>query len=424
MLAVVQVKLMPSPEVAVALADTLTSCNRQANHISELAHGTGARSRKALQTAFYLDLKAAGLSAQSALHVIRKVADAYSALSASTRAGSFGGPSARCRSRAEPKPVVFRSDAAQPYDDRCLSWQLDAQTVSIWTTAGRVKAVPFACSSEQLEMLRTYRKGESDLVVRGGVFYLMATCQIPETEVFEPAGWVGVDLGIANIATTSSGYRAAGRGLNRHRGRMQESRGKLQRKNTKSAKRALKRLSRRESRRATDVNHCISKRIVTEAERTAAGIGLEDLSGIRRRVRLRKPQRVALHSWAFAQLGSFNEYKAKRAGVPLVYVDPAYTSQTCAECGHVDRRNRPDQATFACRSCGVVAHADRNASRNIARRAVVAWDAGRQSSAPGLAPCGRGLDAGAHLTASGALPASSAVHGREADTSTVPPVRQ
>ncbi|MCX5319907.1 zinc ribbon domain-containing protein [Streptomyces sp. NBC_00120] len=36
----------------------------------------------------------------------------------------------------------------------------------------------------------------------------------------------------------------------------------------------------------------------------------------------------------------FIVYKAKRAGVPLVYVDPAYTSQTCAECGHVDKRNR------------------------------------------------------------------------------------
>ena len=113
-----------------------------------------------------------------------------------------------------------------------------------------------------------------------------------------------------------------------------------------------------------------------------ASIGLEDLSGIRQRARLRKPQRVALHSWAFAQLGSFVEYKAKRAGVPLVYVEPAYTSQECSECHYIDKKNRPDQATFACRSCGVVAHADRNASRNIAHRAETAWNAGRQSSAP------------------------------------------
>lgn len=382
MLTVVQVKLLPSPDTFKALADTLRVCNREANRISHTACTTGAKSRIALQRAAYGDLKAAGLSAQPALHVIRKVADAYTALAANIEAGNLGSPGSARRATADSKAIGFRSTAAQPFDDRCLSWRFDAQTISIWTTVGRIKHVPFRCSPEQLVVLRTYRKGESDLVLRDGVFYLVATCDIPEQAIFEPSGWVGVDLGIVNIATASDGYRAAGRGLNRHRRRMQELRAKLQRKGTKSAKRALKRVSRTESRRATDLNHCISKRIVTEAQRTTAGIGLEDLSGIQRRARLGKPQRVALHTWAFAQLGRFIDYKARRVGVPVVYVDPAYTSQTCAECGHVDRRNRPDRSTFACRSCGVVAHADRNASRNIAHRAGVAWDAGRQSSAP------------------------------------------
>src|SRR6185437_12044789 len=101
--------------------------------------------------------------------------------------------------------------------------------------------------------------------------------------------------------------------------------------------------------------------------------------GIRARVRLRKPQRAAVHSWAFAQLGQLLEYKARRAGVPLIFVDPAYTSQTCSECGHGDKQNRASQARFQCRSCGVVAHADLNASRNIARRGEVVWNAGRES---------------------------------------------
>lgn len=121
---------------------------------------------------------------------------------------------------------------------------------------------------------------------------------------------------------------------------------------------------------------------MTEAERTSAGIALEDLGGIRQRVRLRRPQRVTLHSWGFHQLGTFLEYKARRAGVPLVYVDPAYTSQTCAECGHIDKKNRPTQALFICQRCGVVAHADRNASRNIAARGETAWIAGRESRVP------------------------------------------
>jgi IS605 OrfB family transposase len=381
-LTVIQVKLTPTPTVASALRATLSACNREANRVAELAFHTGEKSRKALQGAAYQDLKAAGLSAQPALHVIRKVADAYTTLAANVRAGNLGKPGGKRRERAESKPVIFRPDAAQPYDDRCLSWQLDAQTVSIWTTAGRVKNIPFACSPGALKVLREHRKGETDLVARDGAFYLIATCDIPEPDVFEPTGWIGVDLGITNIATTNTGYRAAGRGLNRHRTRMRQLRAKLQKKGTKSAKRVLKRISRKESRRAKDTNHVISKRIVTEAERTATGIGLEDLSGIRQRARLRKPQRVALHSWAFAQLGSFVAYKAKRAGVPLLNVDPAYTSQECSQCHHIDKKNRPDQATFTCRSCGVVAHADRNASRNIAHRAAAAWNAGRQSPAP------------------------------------------
>ncbi|MGW2721771.1 zinc ribbon domain-containing protein [Streptomyces sp. NPDC001492] len=80
---------------------------------------------------------------------------------------------------------------------------------------------------------------------------------------------------------------------------------------------------------------------MTEAERPSAGISLEERKGIRQRARLRKPVgvpptplrqwgRVALRSWAFAQLGDFIVYKAKRAGVLLVFVDSAYTSQTWA----------------------------------------------------------------------------------------------
>ena len=129
---------------------------------------------------------------------------------------------------------------------------------------------------------------------------------------------------------------------------------------------------------------------MTEAERTCRGIALEDLGGIRERARLRKPQRVTLNSWSFAQLGSFIAYKGALAGVPVVYVDPAYTSQGCAECGHINKKNRVSQAMFTCRGCGVVAHADRNASRNIAVRGRVAWDAGRKSRAPALPATGSG----------------------------------
>ncbi|MGW8687801.1 RNA-guided endonuclease InsQ/TnpB family protein, partial [Streptomyces sp. NPDC055817] len=190
------------------------------------------------------------------------------------------------------------------------------------------------------------------------------------------------DLGIVNIATTSDGQIMAGRRLNRGRLRERVLRQKLQKKNTPSAKRRLKKRRRKEAWRARDINHKIAKHVVAEAERTGRGIALEDLTGIRARVRLRKPQRATLHSWAFAQLGAFIAYKARRAGVPVVFVDPAYTSQQCCECGHIDKKNRASQARFTCRNCGVVAHADRNASHNIARKGEAVWTAGRESRVP------------------------------------------
>ncbi|MFE6806941.1 RNA-guided endonuclease InsQ/TnpB family protein [Streptomyces sp. NPDC057681] len=379
---VVQVKLIPEAEQATALSATLTACNDAANWVSVVAFEHGVPREYELRKHTYAQLKARGLGAQAAQHVIKKVRDSYTTLKANVRAGNLGKEGTKRRRKAESKPISFRPDAAQPFDDRCLSWQLDAQTVSLWTTGGRLRGIRFACSTGALETLQDHRRGESDLIERDGVFYLIATCDVSEAEPYEPDGFVGVDLGIVNIATTSTGYQAAGRGLNRYRKRQLALRAKLQRKRTKSARRRLKERSRREQRHVKNQNHIIAKTIVTEAERTSAGISLEELKGIRQRVRLRKPQRVALHSWAFAQLGEFIVYKARRAGVPLVFVDPAYTSQTCCECQHVDRRNRVDQGLFICRGCGVVAHADRNASHNIASRGVTVWNAGRESRAP------------------------------------------
>ncbi|MBD3009459.1 MULTISPECIES: RNA-guided endonuclease TnpB family protein [unclassified Streptomyces] len=382
---VVQVKLLPTPEQASALEMTLAACNEAATWVSSLAYEHGVTRNFGLRKLAYPQIRARwGLGAQAAQHVIKRTCDAYATLKANLKAGNLGKPGSKRYRKAAGKPITFCPEGAQPYDDRCLSWQYDTQTVSIWTTAGRLKNVRFACSADALKTLQQYRKGESDLIERDGVFYLIATCEIPESAPYEPDSFIGVDLGIANIATTSTGYQAAGRGLNRYRKRQLALRAKLQKKHTKSAKRRLKERSRREARHAKNTNHIIAKTIVTEAERTSAGISLEELKGIRQRVRLRKPQRVTLHSWAFAQLGDFIVYKAKRAGVPLVFVDPAYTSQTCAECGHVDKRNRIDQGLFICRGCGVVAHADRNASHNIAQRGESVWNAGRESRVPAI----------------------------------------
>ncbi|WP_328980901.1 transposase [Streptomyces canus] len=381
---VVQVRLLPTPEQAAALEATLHACNEAASWVSEVAFARGEFKNFALRRHTYDTVKSRwGLGAQAAQHVIKKTCDAYTTLKANLKAGNLGKPGSKRYRRTAEEPISFRAQGAQPYDDRMLSWQIPGRTVSIWTTGGRVKNVAFTASVEQLATLALYRKGESDLLERDGIWFLNATCEVPEAPLnTEPVDFLGIDLGIVNIATTSDGEILAGRELNRIRARERGLRAKLQGKNTPSAKRRLKKRRRKEARRAKDINHKIAKHVVAEAERTGRGIALEDLTGIRERVRLRKPQRAVHSSWSFAQLGQFIAYKARRVGVPVVYVDPAYTSRTCAECGHIDRANRVSQAWFACWSCGFVDHADRNGSRNIQARARELWRRGAQSTAP------------------------------------------
>jgi IS605 OrfB family transposase len=372
---IVRVRLRVTPEQADALSRTLTACNAGANHTSAVAFDAKSFNAFELQKLVYGHLKANGLSAQPSIRSIKKAAAAYKTLRANARIGNLGRRGSAKYEKAMGKPIRFRDDAAQPFDDRCLSWQPDKQTVSIWTVDGRMRAIPFVGDPAQLDRLRQFRQGESDLVTHQGKWYLVATVDEPVPDLIDPEGFVGVDMGIVNIATTSAGQNWSGARVNRVRHKNRRLRAKLQAKGTKSARRLLKKISGRENRFVTNTNHVISKSIVTEAKRTGRGIAVEDLTGIRARVRLRKPQRVTLHSWAFAQLGAFLSYKADGAGLPFVQVDPAYTSQQCNACTHTDKKNRVDQATFACQSCGVSLHADKNASLNIADRGVQAWGA-------------------------------------------------
>ncbi|MEU5990885.1 transposase [Spirillospora sp. NPDC047418] len=372
---VVQVKLLPTPEQASALADTLHRVNTAADQVAAVAFEEfGLRCRELpLRRLCYGDLKAGGLGAQAAQHVIKRVVDAYTTLRGTIRNGRLGGPASTRRRKAESKPIAFRPDAAHTFDDRNLSWQLDAGTVSIWTTAGRCKNLRFACSPDQAKMLTDHRKGESDLMYRDGKWLLIATCDVPEPEPFEPVDWVGVDRGIVNLATTSDGDNHQGRRLSRYRRWQARKRAELQAKRTRSATRLLKKRARREARHARHVNHTIAKQVVAVAARTGRGIALEQLSGIRGRVTVPRDQRARLSSWPFHQLGQFIAYKARRHGVPYIEVDPAYTSQRCPRCGHTARNNRPTRDHFTCRRCGLAGPADVVAGVNVRDRARSAW---------------------------------------------------
>ena len=126
---VVQIKLLPSPEQAEALAATLAACNAAANWVSRVGWEEQCFANRILRGKAYRQLKEQyGLSAQPAQHVIKKVADAYKVNRTKRRS--------------------FRGDAAQPFDDRCLSWQVAAGTVSIWTIHGRIKGIRFTCARD------------------------------------------------------------------------------------------------------------------------------------------------------------------------------------------------------------------------------------------------------------------------------------
>lgn len=346
---IAQVKLKPTPEQAALLKDTLEKANAACNYLSAKAWESKTFGQFALHKLSYYEIKKHfGLSAQVVVRVIAKVSDAY-ALN-------------------KKRLLRFKNHGSIAYDRRILSWKMPKQSVSIWTTGGR-QLIAFVCGQRQMKMLES-RQGEADLVWCGGKWFLLQVCNVIEPPPKEAKDYLGIDLGVANIAATSDGKVLSGRKVNALRRWHRALRRKLQKKGTTSARRLLKKRRRKETRFARHVNHCISKRIVAMAERTSRGIAIEKLDGIRKRIKARKPQRAALHSWSFGQLRSFIEYKAALCGVPVVTVNPAYTSQTCPKCQHISRSNRPEQSVFKCQSCGFSGHADCIAAENIRMAAV------------------------------------------------------
>lgn len=348
---IAQIKLNTLQEQFKSLLNTLKSANEAANKLSQFAWDNHVFRQFDLHKAQYLSLKQDfGLSAQVTVRVISKVSDAYKLDKKAKR--------------------EFKETGSIAYDSRILSWRMKDQSVSIWTVGGRLR-IPFLAGERQLALLE-HRRGEADLVLSDSAFYLNQVCDIPEPPEFDPKGFLGVDFGIVEIASTSNGKSYSGNELKGKRRRNCKLRKKLQKKGTKSAKRLLKKRRRKESCFTKNENHRISKEIVADAKRTGSAIVLEDLKGIRERVRLRKSQRYIHHSWAFDELKRFIEYKAKRAGIPMIVVDPKYSSRECSACGCIDKRNRPSQAVFSCVQCGFEANADYNASLVLSNRGRLA----------------------------------------------------
>jgi putative transposase len=342
-------KLLPTPAQADSLKHTLETANAACDYISQVAWEAKTFRQFPIHRLTYQEVRQTfHLAAQLAVRCIAKVADAYKLDRKLQRS--------------------FAPLGAVAYDDRILSYNLKGSEVSIWTLDGR-QVLPFVCGGRQRELLATQR-GETDLALVGGKWYLFVACEVETPEPIDVAGVLGVGLGIVNLATDSDGESFSGQEIERRRQWYLMRRQALQKIGTKSAKRRLRQLRGRQRRFHKDTNHHISKRLVAKAERTKRALVLEDLKGIRTRARVTRQQRARHSNWAFGQLRAFISYKAQRAGVPVSLVDPAYTSQRCSACGHTERRNRKSQAEFCCVVCDHQLPADYNAAINIEWAAV------------------------------------------------------
>lgn len=355
----VQLKLLPDAEQSQYLQETVERFNTACNWLAQQTYALHLANKVRLQQLYYGELRARfDLSAQMAVRCIARVATTYK--------------------RDKDICPTFRPHAAMPYDQRLMGFK-GIDRVSLLTLAGRV-LVPFVMGAYQRERF-VLEKRQCHLVLRDdGQWFLLVVVQLPDATPLPLTDFIGVDLGVVNIATTSDGPRHSGEKVEACRTRYHRRRQRLQKaaaavkkrgERPKNIQRALQRTAHREARFRRDANHIISQSLVACAKGTGRGLALEDLTGIRSRARFRHAQRAQMSSWSLGQLRRFVEYKARRAGVQVIYVDPRYTSRACNVCGHCDKANRSSQANFSCRRCGYTTHDDFNAALNIRARARV-----------------------------------------------------
>src|SRR5215469_10306173 len=182
------VKLVPTPEQAAAMLDTLHAVNAACTYAGEVACQTKTGNKFALQQLVYGPLRVNhGLPAQLAIGAISKTVDAY-----------------KRDTRLQP---TFKWEGAIAYDERVMAFK-GLTTVSLLTLHGRV-LVPFRIGAYQRARMDAIQ-GQANLLYRKGRWYLAVTLDVP-TPPAEPAeDTLGGDLGIVNLATDSDGETFSG----------------------------------------------------------------------------------------------------------------------------------------------------------------------------------------------------------------------
>jgi putative transposase len=349
----VSIKLLPTPEQHPHLEALQAAFAEACNQVAAFAVSAKVSNRVALHHLAYYPVREAtpALGSQMACNAIAAVSEAYKSWASNNPALKKG----------DWPMIVFKPTGSVHFDKRTYSFKGDR--LSLFTLAGR-ELIAMQLGDFQRGYLNRGTAKEAELIRKKGAFYFNLVLDLPDAEPAEPGGVLGVDLGENNLAATSSGKLFGGGELRHNRDQFLALRRRLQGNGSQSARQLLGKVSGQEARHVTHVNHEASKAIVAEAlQQGCSTIAMEDLTHIRDRIKAGKRVRSRLHRWSWRELQSFVEYKAEAVGIRVTYVNPAYTSKTCSECGQLGARNKH---RFSC-SCGFLAHSDWNASRNIAK---------------------------------------------------------
>jgi putative transposase len=199
-----------------------------------------------------------------------------------------------------------------------------------------------------------------------GKEYAYISVSYKDKELIKPKTFIGVDRNTTHHALVAADLNGKvlklGKSYNHIHNKYKNIRKDLQKK---GKYKKVKKIKNRESKIIKNLNHQISKVLIDYAVKVEGGLVLENLKGIRNNAKTRRKQRYSLNSWSFYQLGQMIEYKAKKQGIPVFYIEPQYTSQRCSRCGHIEKANRNGNL-FQCKKCGKVEDSGVNAGWNLA----------------------------------------------------------
>lgn len=383
--------LLPTQEQQCILLETMQQYTACFNKVATYGWDKGEKNRVGLHKATYYPLRADFPKLPSQLVISATARAAEAVKSAMTwkvkREKSFAIRAAKARVQMRPTPKFKPVRCPQSticairYDQR--SYTIRGDHISLATIQGRqviaLHLYPYAI--RLLEKSVAY--DSSDLIYRKGQFWLHMVVTLPDVE-FRPNGEiVGVDFGITRPAVASNNRFFGQRRWKATECRYFRLKRALQSKGTKSAKRHLKKLSRRTARFRTNCDHIVSRQLI-QSIIPGTLIVIENLNEIRSTTNQRsKQQKRAIHQWSFDRLRDLLVYKAEERGCRVIGVDPHYTSQACSRCRYIHRSNRLTQSRFRCQNCGFELNADLNSSRNIAEKHLAnvgIADAGRLMS--------------------------------------------